>query len=563
MHAATIKNGTSYVLITLCAVIVGARLPGFLASLSVGAFLRSVLFPVAALMVLVVAVHRSEQRWPIIRPKRADVIAIVLLAPASTLLAILIARFGISLNLISVPALCLVITCYSLSLYFMIIGEEHYALALFLLTLPVVDFVEWDLGLRWRLTAFQIGDISLSVTGENIYVTSLFGTWITSRLARKQLQLTEPWRYVTPALLLFYTLLSFFLFTNTANQGPALNHTATVLVFPLLVYVMMVEAIDTKDKFYLMISCLIAMVVMYVSLAFYMSYRTMPITFAPSELMSNNDSVRYGTGSQSLKGIELALITPLLLGLLVTVRKVRYALLIGGLTAYVAVGQLLSFSRSALLATLAGVACLVGRKRIQLFAIIGLFTTVAFWTPIYDYGLARFHSIGSLDNLNLRDLSYSRYQGWTAATAMLRHEPVFGVGLNNFGDVAPRFSSPYSGSSPDGELVPMYMSDAHNLFLHVGAEMGLLGLGILLLLLGILLFDLLRGMFAAKATTLEPLGWALFGVYVANIVISTFGAGFWAAKSSLGHNVLYWTLFALMARLRWVANRMSCTESAP
>ena len=71
-----------------------------------------------------------------------------------------------------------------------------------------------------------------------------------------------------------------------------------------------------------------------------------------------------------------------------------------------------------------------------------------------------------------------------------------------------------------------------------------------------LLLELARGLLAARGSKLEPIGWGLLGVYVAHIVIAMFGNGFWTAKMSMAFNILYWTLFALMVRLRSVGSKL-------
>jgi len=188
-----------------------------------------------------------------------------------------------------------------------------------------------------------------------------------------------------------------------------------------------------------------------------------------------------------------------------------------------------------------------------LLAILALIMALIFWKPLYDAALVRFHDMLSLEDLTLKHLSYRRWQGWTAAIGMLRERPILGVGLGNFLDYAPRFIRP---SSPGGGLPPEYMANAHNLFLDIASQLGLVGLVILLLFLGMLLFELMRGLSEVRGSKLEAIGWGLLGVYVAHIVLSITGHGFWSAKLSIGLNVLLWTLFALMTRLRLVGNKM-------
>jgi len=77
--------------------------------------------------------------------------------------------------------------------------------------------------------------------------------------------------------------------------------------------------------------------------------------------------------------------------------------------------------------------------------------------------------------LHGRDTMRVRYDLWRTGVAMIRHRPVFGVGLENTRVAAPEYRS------PGADLRRLML---HNTYLEIGAEVGLPALLVFLLLLG-------------------------------------------------------------------------------
>jgi len=78
--------------------------------------------------------------------------------------------------------------------------------------------------------------------------------------------------------------------------------------------------------------------------------------------------------------------------------------------------------------------------------------------------------------------AYSRWSMWKGALAMLRDHPLLGVGIGNFPFYSVRYAFPVSGAWARYARVARY---AHNELLHVGAEMGIPG--ILMMLFSLLI----------------------------------------------------------------------------
>jgi len=118
---------------------------------------------------------------------------------------------------------------------------------------------------------------------------------------------------------------------------------------------------------------------------------------------------------------------------------------------------------------------------------------------------------------------------WRTAGAMLADQPLLGVGTGRFS----YFFRDYSPISPR-EFGPFW-GTAHNLYLQLGAERGLLGLGAFLWLVLAALGHGWRALRGVRAG-LDPLGlaliavvaWLVYGVFQSTFYIHSIEVGFWA-----------------------------------
>ena len=193
-----------------------------------------------------------------------------------------------------------------------------------------------------------------------------------------------------------------------------------------------------------------------------------------------------------------------------------------------AIALLASLSRSGWLGLLSSVivlALLLPERRWRLASIVAavvlLFVVAGFTTPI-SARLAP-HAIGPWEMLA------SRWAVWTAALSLLIHHPLFGVGVSNF----------HSSVSP----LPVF--HAHNLFLNIAAERGLIGLAAFLLVLVRLGQVLRSARRIARSAHERALVAGLVAVVVAFLVHSLFEVSYYDA----GVLLLFWLLLGLSASL--------------
>jgi hypothetical protein len=114
--------------------------------------------------------------------------------------------------------------------------------------------------------------------------------------------------------------------------------------------------------------------------------------------------------------------------------------------------------------------------------VAGVVALAAGAAGVVGYGLTR-------DALPSKSLLF-RWQYWTGAAPMIRGEPLWGVGLNNFGDYYMAFKRP---SAPED------VKDPHNFFVRLAAEAGLPAAGLALALMALHL----HGAFRSRRTPAE------------------------------------------------------------
>jgi putative inorganic carbon (HCO3(-)) transporter len=112
----------------------------------------------------------------------------------------------------------------------------------------------------------------------------------------------------------------------------------------------------------------------------------------------------------------------------------------------------------------------------------------------------------------LKTRSDDRVEIWTATPAIIAERPFLGAGQGNFPEVSPDFALSDVGG--------LAFDHAHNLFLNVAVELGLIGLALLLLLL-VLLFQAARQALADRSAPLYPIALAA-SASLAGLLVNSF-----------------------------------------
>ncbi|MCD6419195.1 MAG: O-antigen ligase family protein, partial [Synergistetes bacterium] len=122
----------------------------------------------------------------------------------------------------------------------------------------------------------------------------------------------------------------------------------------------------------------------------------------------------------------------------------------------------------------------------------------------------RFHTFWRMLKGEINPIDMERVYAWQSIVRMLKDRPVFGVGVENFDIAYPQYKMPKAH---------LYMLEAHNLYLHLAACTGWIGLGIFLVLWvwifrdGVLLFNRTRDSDIKRWTLGLLMMWVVINVH--------------------------------------------------
>ncbi len=238
-------------------------------------------------------------------------------------------------------------------------------------------------------------------------------------------------------------------------------------------------------------------------------------------------------------GVYLSAIAPLIIGpaLFFYKGKKKIIMLVGA--AFAVIGIVLTFSRGTALALYISVLfiCLMRKSKVLSAGLIILFLVFPFimpqnirdWAAQVNYNPIRFM---------LNDDRISVYKN---AVNMIKHHPVVGVGVNTFSKNYLTYKLP----EPDWAKTSDSMY-AHNHFLQMAGETGLLGLGIFFLFLFVLFRDNLRTYCLVDDEFLKVVTVSLAACFIAFLVNGLTETSLYYARVAM----IFWYLVGVSLSLR-------------
>jgi len=209
-------------------------------------------------------------------------------------------------------------------------------------------------------------------------------------------------------------------------------------------------------------------------------------------------------------GEPLAVSVPMFATLAITVRKRRAALLCGTATVLAWLGTLQTLERAPLFAMAAGLTLLVvgvcvkktwrprhPKQALLLLAV--LVATTAFQTIGAGPSSSSFQRVQDLkDNAPTAQI---RVLLWAIGLEMVHEHPLHGVGANNYEMAYPAARGQFSAKHPDSKLVneqeDLLAQRAHNEYVQILAELGLIGFALFLMFSGALIWLAARALRSA------------------------------------------------------------------
>jgi O-antigen ligase len=271
---------------------------------------------------------------------------------------------------------------------------------------------------------------------------------------------------------------------------------------------------------------------------------THPATTGPAALQTGRLTGARGEANATATLLVVSIVFAGALVFVLRGRTVARALALGSALAGM-VALFATFSRSGLLAL--AVVILVGvfyggRWRASLAA-LALAAIVV--------GVAFLNETGSSAANRITESSTSgRSSIWTVGWRMVEAHPIVGVGSGNYTTVAPHYLLAAPGTIEDDQYILDTPLVAHNIYLHVLAEMGIVGLA---LFLAVVVLSLGSGMRAVRIfhrrreRSMEVLGRALVVAVIATLAADFFASGQYSKQ--------LWVLLALGPALLAIALR--------
>jgi len=355
----------------------------------------------------------------------------------------------------------------------------------------------------------------------------------------------RPVTVVTPEvrLALWFALVAVASIPFSLSPGGSLEHFVTVLLKSIIIFFLIANLVETIEH----LKLLIASIVLYGSVISVTALRN----FATGHTMSSDPSRILGYSNQlALNPVDLALTLNVILALTIGLyfvarRRLVKVLLLAGMALALA-GVIVSFSRGGFLALAVILSVLLARwYRAQgLVVLLSASVLVVLGMLLTPEGYAdRLYSVFDWDRDRAGSIQ-SRWQMAEVAFTSILENPLIGAGLGMDGRI-------YVEQGFRGEWV------THSVFLRVGADLGLPGL-----LVYVLLFvQMLRGLRQTQRQ-LGPVPEAREVVALANsleLAVCSFLVG--AAFLPYAYGFLFYYLAGLAAAIRLIGARLTPSAS--
>ena len=239
-------------------------------------------------------------------------------------------------------------------------------------------------------------------------------------------------------------------------------------------------------------------------------------------------------GDPNLFAGYLVLVIPLVAALGVSLRS-RWAPVPTGLVVLVlTVALVATLSRSGWIGLAVGLAALAVLLRDRRWQIIGMSGAILAILLIGGLSGPIAARLGPTTPDGPLDMLVSRWAVWTTAVNIWIDHPIFGVGVANFVNFYPDYSGRTDG-----------LMHAHNIFLNMAAERGILGLTAFVLVLVMLFRALMRAVKYAGSRTEQALVVGVIATFLGYLAHSLFEVSYYDYKILL----LFWLMVGIGASL--------------
>ena len=307
----------------------------------------------------------------------------------------------------------------------------------------------------------------------NTFIGFLFVSFLARKiLTRERLFITTP---INLPFLLFMAV-SFVSFINSVDYGASFRGMEKLVISALLFLICAEEIRDRRH-----INRIILSVIFGAALASFDAI--WQVNFGWDFIRGNEPIINIGLTrataafpDANVLGVYLSAITPLIIGLALFYFKGREKIAMILAAALATTGIILTFSRGTALGLYVAVLfiSICRRSKIITLSLVILLLAFPFILPmtIKDWAkIGHYNPIVFMCNTD-------RISVYKNSVNMIKHHPIIGVGVNTYSKNYLKYKLPEPDDARTGDF--MY---AHNHFLHMAGEVGLVGLGVFLWLL--------------------------------------------------------------------------------
>ncbi len=470
------------------------------------------------------------------------------------LMAYFTAQWG-GLGVMYFPLLLVVLTSLCLSLLLTITRDDLLGLTVFFLTLPFLQFLEWDLRYVFQFSRVTFGG---SLQEYLILSPSILSLWLFVGVFvyRRLVVGRSHWPKITLDWWVLAFILLYFVSTLVSQEpGVSLVLFWQFLTFGILFYILTKQAVrlpqDVKTLFYTLVGygCWRECIGYY----FYLQSKDSQ-AISLTQILGEADYRILSTWI--LSRLAVCLLPPVLTLLqLIRDRVQRFVLIV--LSVFI-LGVLLTLKeRAPILALAMTFPIFMNYRRNKRYLVGGLiFAIVIFlvfpslWTT---HILDRFSGWTSLQTV--LDSQAMRIDGLQATVGMMRDQPLLGIGPGMWGHFIPNYSQKLLFWRTSGQG-PMYIAFVHSMFLYYGVASGIITMLVLLIITGLVFWKGISLWRSAKdhlfrSLVTGALWW--FAIYVISGVV---GEGYFEYNYGFEFGAMFWIPVGLLAALGRMNNNI-------
>lgn len=400
--------------------------------------------------------------------------------------------------------------------------------------LRVLDFI-----IYWSIVIMPFS-VAIAPAIANTFIGLFSGAFLISKLLKKEGIIINKAVLLSFICIIVVSLLSFL---NSVNYDSSIHGIVKLLKY-LLIFLVCSQAVKDKihlEKIVFSVCCGVSLSAVDALCQFFFGY-----DFIHKIALHYNIGLPRASAAfpnPNLLGIYMSAFIPLIAGLTILYFKGKNKVFMSFLTILALAGIFLTFSRGAGLAVYLAILFLsiAGRKKLLVSILIAVLLIFPFVMPKDIKKWAKEVNYNPIVFM----LNQDRISIYNNTINMIKHHPVIGVGVNtfslNYGKYKTKSAEEYA-RTPD----TIY---AHNIYLQMAGETGLLGLGVFILFLFLIFKNAVKRYFKLKDEYLRAVSLSLIASMSAFLINGMTETSLYNARVAM----VFWFLIGISLSLNKLA----------